>query len=502
VGLPADLLAQVPRRLTVGGIGSAVLFSILLATEPFRPAEAAGHWMTISGEAIAIVLSLVVARFASTGRLSPSALTDLAVLFHVSIGFVIWVIELAVPFGTTTHTPGIPTVAGWVLFFPVLVPLPIRSAAMAGVIVSLMGPLVLVAYIAAGQPAPQVGHAILWFIAAAFPAGMAVITSGVLQRAVSDLRRARERDSYVLLQRIGHGGMGEVWTARHERLARVAAVKTIRTDVSPEALERMQRRFELEARITASLRSPHTVELYDYGVSEDGAMYFAMELLDGVDLDALVRRHGPVPPERVVHVLMQACDSLAEAHDRGFVHRDIKPSNLMVCRLGNTTDFVKVLDFGMVKPSKRHDESMLTRPGAYVGTPAYAAPEALLGEFGPRADLFALGCVAWWLLTGRHRFHGIVGSAARREAIAKTQPVGEASPHDVPDALAALIDSCLAFDPAERPADAATLRDALGAVPLDPWTRERADSWWATHQRLDTRADETQDVTTLAVSEF
>ena len=211
-------------------------------------------------------------------------------------------------------------------------------------------------------------------------------------------------DRYRLVEKLGSGGMGEVWLAKHQLLARPAAVKVIR----PEALENVEKResiiqrFQREAQTTATLSSPNTVRLYDFGVSETGSFYFVMELLTGINLESMVERFGPLPPERVVMLLRQSCRSLGEAHAAGLVHRDIKPANLFVCQMGREYDFLKVLDFGVVKRIVGDEDTVLTGKGGISGTPAYLAPETILGgqEVDGRTDLYALGCVAYWMLTG------------------------------------------------------------------------------------------------------
>ena len=190
----------------------------------------------------------------------------------------------------------------------------------------------------------------------------------------------RKRTFYDLEERIGSGGMGEVWRGRHQTLARPTAIKLIREDrikgVGTDYARRVLLRFEREAKATAALRSPHTIEVYDFGVTADGHFFYAMEFLDGLDLQSLVERFGPVPAERVVHLLIQACDSLADAHDNGMIHRDIKPANLFLCRLGPSRDHIKVLDFGLVQHEQRATEcEPLTEEGTTAGTPAYMAPD-------------------------------------------------------------------------------------------------------------------------------
>ena len=213
---------------------------------------------------------------------------------------------------------------------------------------------------------------------------------------------------YRLLEKLGEGGMGEVWRARHQLLARPCAVKLIRPDrLGGSRRDAALERFRREARTIARLSSPNTVRLYDFGLSESGSLYFVMELLRGLDLYALVKDFGPLPPERVVSVLRQACRSLAEAHEAGLLHRDVKPHNLFLCRLGLECDVVKVLDFGLVKSVGGEEDAQLTAEGTLTGTPAYMPPERAAGGPGDaRSDIYALGCVAWWMLDrtdGLHR---------------------------------------------------------------------------------------------------
>jgi serine/threonine-protein kinase len=286
--------------------------------------------------------------------------------------------------------------------------------------------------------------------------------------------------------------MGEVRRARHRLLIRPAAIKLIR----PRALgamsadpELLMRRFEREARATAALTSPHTVQLYDFGVAEDGRLYYVMELLDGLDLDTLVRQHGPLPPERVVHILRQVCSALQDAHANGLVHRDIKPANLVVSRAGTTFDFVKVLDFGLVKLDTARDTDTdlvkLSTDDSWSGTPGYMAPEVVLGAAtDQRVDLYALGCVAYWLLTGTMVFEGeSVMQVMMQHAQAEPRRPSQRVDRPIPAVLEDLVMHCLEKDPARRPAGADVVRERLDAVPLTAvWTAERAEQWWAVHR--------------------
>ena len=252
-------------------------------------------------------------------------------------------------------------------------------------------------------------------------------------------------------------------------LARPAAVKLIRPEAlgagNGEAAQLAMRRFTREAEAAANLRSPHTVEVYDFGVTEDQTLYFVMEMLDGMDLETLVRQHGALPPGRVIHIVRQVCESLEEAHARGLVHRDIKPANIHVGRVGLRYDFVKVLDFGLVKEVKRPsgEDTLVTAKGLALGTPSYMAPELALGEeVDGRADIYALGCVAYFLLTGHMVFEADNPMRLLVRHV-EEKPVAPSTRTDqpVPRSLDEAILGCLAKDPAARTPSASALVDAL-----------------------------------------
>ncbi len=243
------------------------------------------------------------------------------------------------------------------------------------------------------------------------------------------------------------------------------------------------RRFEREARATAALSSPHTIRLFDFGTTSDGAFYYVMELLSGRDLESLVREFGPLPAERVVYLLRQVCHSLADAHARGLVHRDIKPANIYVCRMGLDYDFVKVLDFGLVKfKGATEDQTLMTANNATSGTPAYMAPEVILGnsDVDRRADVYALGCVAYFLLTGQLVFEADTPIKMLMHHV-QTPPTPPSARTElpIPRDLEELVLACLEKDPAKRPADASQLYGmACGCQAAQPWTSQAARTWW------------------------
>jgi eukaryotic-like serine/threonine-protein kinase len=282
---------------------------------------------------------------------------------------------------------------------------------------------------------------------------------------------------YTLGQRIGAGAMGVVYKASHELLDRPTAVKVLPAEgADQQALERFRR----EVQITSRLTHPNTVAIYDFGGTDDGTLYYAMEYLDGLDLQTLVEREGPLPPARVAHFLAQAASALDEAHRAGFLHRDIKPANLMVCERGGIPDVVKVIDFGLVEDvagpvaSASHDGHRI------VGTPLYLSPESIAAPhlMDARSDLYALGAVGYFLLTGVPPFSGrnvleVCHHQVHSDPVRPSRRL--AAP--IPERLEELILSCLAKDPAERPASAAALRDALEPLAAS-WSQEEAASWW------------------------
>ncbi len=287
----------------------------------------------------------------------------------------------------------------------------------------------------------------------------------------------------------GVAAWGKVWQARHRTLARPAALKLIREDKVRNAhgdeARRVLQRFEREAKATAALRSPHTIEVYDFGVTGDGHFFYAMEYLEGLDLETLIGEFGPVPAERAIHFLLQVCDSLAEAHTAGLTHRDVKPANLFLSRLGTSNDNLKVLDFGLVQTEKPLDGSeRLTAEGTTSGTPAYMAPETVVQQnVDGRADIYALGAVAYWLLTGKYVFEA-EGAVAMIVEHVKTKPIppSQRTELPIPAEFDDIVIRCLEKNPVDRFQNARELAAALTSVPLERrWTAERAAKWWDLH---------------------
>ncbi|HJR15473.1 MAG TPA: serine/threonine-protein kinase, partial [Gemmatimonadales bacterium] len=443
---------------------------------------------------IGIVIGLLIALVIRSERFPLSAVMNLGLLFEVVSSYAIAAAEFADPQSLEMHRGwlGLSWVAVWVVLFTIVVPTTPRRALVTALASVSSVPVIIGVMMATGYTSLKVEPA-LFFIGLVFPyllvAGMAYVGARVVYQLGTEVKRARELGSYRLEEKLGEGGMGEVWRARHRMLARPAAIKLIRRsegDGRAAVSEEAARRFEREAQVIARLRSPHTVELFDFGRAQDGAFYYVMELLEGLDADSLVRRFGPIPAERAIYLLRQVCHSLSEAQSCGLVHRDIKPANIFLCRYGEEYDFVKVLDFGIVGSVRNAADptAVHTQEHAIRGTPAFIAPEqALGGEVDGRADIYATGCLAYWLLTGQ-----LVFTAETQMGLlmhhAKTAPAPPSTRTDRPisRALDELVLSCLAKDPADRPQSARELSHRLAEMDVaSSWTEDRASSWWATH---------------------
>jgi serine/threonine-protein kinase len=448
--------------------------------------------LILAGTAVGMALAVFVAcrmRRIPVAHLPVVALGfEVAGAWAINAGF--WGWELFQRPGM--HYMGVPWVCVWILAFPTVIPAAPGRTAISALSAAASGPLVMAASVwFHGLPdwwSPQqaLGFIVTRHYPAFLAAGIAQASAAVVYRLSREATKARRLGSYQLTELIGAGGMGEVWTAKHRLLVRPAAIKLIRPAAlgSGEASQRAaRRRFEREAQATALLCSPHTIALYDFGVTDDGTFYYVMELLDGLDLKRLVEREGAIPQERAIFLLKQVCHSLADAHAAGMVHRDVKPANIFVCRRGTDYDFVKVLDFGLVADATAPDaRTQLTAEGIVPGTPAFMAPETVRGgDADPRSDLYALGCVAYWLLTGTLVFDG-------RSAVevmmghANDAPVPPSSRSELPihPDLDRIVLDCLQKDPARRPSDARELSGRFAECErrMDAWTDARAVSWW------------------------
>jgi eukaryotic-like serine/threonine-protein kinase len=496
-GLPEDLLQEAAHRLGVVCLVSAGLWLANWVVVHFiiipMPHTLAQHdkWAPVFDRVggAAFVVSLALFWYTRHSQRSPRFLLDLALGYEVFIALTIGILDYAV-----AYPMGVSWIAIIILLFPPVIPSTPRKTLIAALLAASMDPVGALIWKTLGTEVVPMREAFILAIPNYLCAVIAPLISHIITRLGREVRRAREMGSYVLGGLIGSGGMGEVWQATHRFLVRPAAIKLIKPKVLG-AMAQQQRavlveRFRREARAAANLRSPHTIQLYDFGVASDGTFYYVMELLNGMDLQTMVSTHGPLPASRTIYLLQQACESLAEAHERGLVHRDIKPANIQVCRMGQYFDYVKVLDFGLVKTqgSAAELDLGLTAPNTVTGTPAYLSPESALGDpVDQRTDIYALGCVAYWMLTGRYVFTGDSPmQIVARHVNTPAAPPSKHSAYPVPALLEEIVLACLEKKPSARPATARELCDRLGQCEVEPWTREDGRRWWETRMEAET----------------
>jgi serine/threonine-protein kinase len=481
--LPDDLLRQATKRLQILALVAAGLWFLgptlghlaLFFGPPGGP-RADQFRLMDAVAALGFVTSIALFLYLRVTRRSPAFVLDLGLVYLVltAIDLGVMLHWGPVPTRTIETLPMITWIGPVIIMTAAIVPAEPWKMALAGFLAASMDPIGMFVARAAGvYHFEGTVSALLMHYPNYLMAGVAVVVSGVVTRLGQQVTKARELGSYRLGQLLGRGGMGEVYLAHHRMLARPAAIKLIR----PEALagddvrkaQLAAARFRREAEAAARLKSPHTVELYDFGMTDEGRLYLVMELLEGITLDQLVRAEGPLPAARVIHILRQVCESLEEAHDAGLIHRDIKPANIHLGKVGRQHDFVKVLDFGLVKSiaGSSGEDSLASIAGLAIGTPAYMAPEMVHGDSAVdgRADLYSLGCVAYYLLTGCLVFEG---SSPIQTALQHVQqppvPPSERTNDPIPPALERLVMACLAKRPADRPQSASELGAELMEV--------------------------------------
>src|SRR5688572_5791748 len=495
--IPADLLREASRRLSIMSLMAAILW--ILGTVLwhvtwlyFHPGQA---WRGLSQPdgvaALGAMSSLALYLYIRRREREPPRLLRLGLVYMVVTCLAI---ALVMHIGLPMSEPLLPQIS-WIgvvlLMFAAIIPIHPREMLVASLIGAAMSPIAMVVTEVHGlSPLDALTTGLLMHYTDFLLAGVAVVISSVVNRLGQQVSKAREMGSYQLGDLLKRGGMGEIYKATHRMLARPAAIKLIRAEMigadEDDSGELAVKRFYREAEAAANLRCPHTVELFDFGVTEDNTLYFVMELLEGMDLETLVREHGPMPPARAIHLLRQACESLEEAHGKGLVHRDIKPANIHVGKVGVRNDFVKVLDFGLVKSVKSEDsgDSLATSVGKTPGTPSYMAPEMVVGEtVDARADIYALGCVGYFLVTGKLVFEAenafqVIVKHIRDQPVPPSLRAGVAVPQPLED----IILSCLAKKPDDRPQSAEALSRALAATGIAPWTDEQAERWWTDRQ--------------------
>jgi tRNA A-37 threonylcarbamoyl transferase component Bud32 len=491
-GLPDDVVAEQARRVVLFSGVAAFMWSFGLAMDGvILPATVGAHaapaglLVDVIGAATTVAVFLAL-RFAGVTAQAQRRAGMWVLLLNAALitGLELFNLEMI------AHAIGHPSwIAILILTSAMIMPNTPRRTLIGCLAAAAMGPVAMGIASAAGQAMPPLPTVLVLYLPNFLWAVIATLPSAMFQRMGRQLNEARALGSYELLEQLGAGGMGSVWRARHRYLARDAAVKLVRPESlgdTESAAQAQLRRFEREAQATALLRSQHSIRLFDFGAADDGSFYYVMELLEGRDLESLVQEFGPLPPERAMFLLQQVCHSLAEAHARGLVHRDVKPANIFLCRMGLEFDFVKVLDFGLVQ-TRRHDpstavtETMMTAQ-QLIGTPAYMAPEVILGrdDVDRRADVYALGCVAFYLLTGARVFQEGTQMQVLVDHV-HTEPVPPSSrtTQVIPRAIDVLVLDCLRKDPADRPQDAGVVLNRItGAKLASAWSNAHARAWW------------------------
>ena len=490
--LENDVAQEGARRIGTLAILTAVTVLGVALLQSFLQPELAAHRTPLFRlSALFLVLSSAgLAALQRSNVCSPQLLLDLGLVFEVTGALALGLIENSIhwsnaPLGRST------AVGGWIAVWVMVVPSrPWKSVTAAFLSAAMLPSAHLLAARILGNPPASWNLVASYSLVVFFMAAWTPFISTRLHQMQRELSRAQDLGSYHLETMLGRGGMGEVWRASHKLLRRDAAVKLVHpgllTEPDSPGWRQIHRRFELEAAAMATLRSPHTVVLYDFGRSDDGSLYYVMELLDGLDAETLVEQYGPQPAGRVISILRQACESLEEAHAAGMVHRDVKPGNMFICRMGKRADFVKLLDFGLVKALYNSGESRLTAQAESLGTPAFMAPEQARGEedIDARADIYSLGCVAYYLLTGSLVFHT---SSAISMALAhieqKPEPPSQRAELPIPSSLERVVLSCLEKKREDRPQTSPEL-DALLAACADvpEWTQADARRWWLLHR--------------------
>ena len=472
------------RVVSVVGAGVVAAYLALLAFAGPRGESITARLSHTRALVLVLVLCAAMALVTRLARTHTDAVLRLGFIQYIAVAFLLGLARYAHASIAEEAIRQWSPVGVWILLFGALVP--IRPGTVLGwsLFAALMDPFALLVTHGQNVPLPIVERLLL-ALSPFCAALMGFVTSSVIYGLNERIAKAREFGSYRLVERLGTGGMAEVWRADHRMLARPAAVKLIRPSVLSNYGEnessRLVRLFEREVQTTAALRSAHTIQVYDFGVARDGTFYYVMELLDGFDLQTLVERFGLQPPERVIYILRQVCHSLHEAHARQFVHRDMKPGNIYVCRYGADLDFAKVLDFGLVLDRRPTAEELDERRGQ-VGTPAIMAPEQVRFDapVDQRTDIYAMGCVAYWLLAGVRVFeaetrHDMLVMHAHQRPTPPSRRSGVA----VPEALEQIVMDCLLKNPDKRPQSAAELSERLAAVGLEAeWTSARMEAWW------------------------
>lgn len=485
-------LATVVLVLTVG-LAIALSLNELFAAAGWPPVR--NLRLATATQGVLILGSLTFIAFMRLVRLEPTTALNLGLCFEVFGALFLAFPWFYGPIAPHTNLADITYVCVWIMIFPLFLSASPKQILFFSLLAATMPLVSYFCWLFHSRESLAAPHLLVYaFLPNYFCAVLAVIPAalvGGLTRKLAAARRSLEQlGQYRLLRKLGAGGMGEVWEAEHLSLARPAAIKLVRREARANSgsESRAIERFKREARVTAKLSSPHTVQLFDYGVTDTGIFYYVMELLNGIDLELFVETFGPLPANRAIFILEQVCDSLIEAHEEGLVHRDIKPGNIALCQVGASADFVKVLDFGLVSETQASSDPKqalrLTGDDGLLGTPAFVAPEVIEHrELDGRADIYSLACVAVWLLTGRYVFEADSPMAMLIKHLSEEpQPFSSSAPRSIPPEFESLILACLSKQPERRPSSAREFQQRLRGILIEPWTPHQALDWWSLNE--------------------
>ena len=479
--LPIDIKQRVRTicAIMAGAFGVTLLCSLFLSTTALSLAV----FGTLS--LFMVIYSIIAIAIINTGQLKNAQIVILGLTYIIIGAAAMSVGEVVIEHNDDRARTGITGICIWIIIFPVFIPArPLHTFITATTAASLLP----ISYFI-GQlfdlKTVSAGTLVDWFVPGYFCAALATVMSHQIShwsRALAEAQHeAEELGSYKLIEQLTEGGMGTIWKAQHKFLSQFVAVKFIRMKDGEEQADVDYYQFYQEADAIARLSSPYTISILDYGVSKNGSLYYTMEYINGFDLERLIGSYGPLSIDRCIHILFQICESLSEAHANGLIHRDIKPANIMVSMMGDTPDHVKVLDFGLVE-NVNFDSAL-----PQAGTPGYMAPEIITGSAGAsaRSDIYAVACVAHWLLTAQELFSGannekILAAHLRK----KPQSVSGIRP-DCPEELSSMLTRCLAKNPEDRPSNISYLLKMLYDLQaLYSWDRLSARTWWLGSQPI------------------
>ncbi|MFV0442455.1 MAG: serine/threonine-protein kinase [Planctomycetaceae bacterium] len=477
---------RIVAQVLAFGFGVFSIKNVLLLSRSEIPA----YWGLFWVHSTVFLLEVVLAYRLGSNRKrvwSNLRLAELLIFGGPAVFFVLWNWTMLTEGAARGYV--FPIVHGWVLLifvYALFIPNQWQRAAIVIGAMAAAPVLVELALLLTSTEFAQVLETNQHFRTVIIETGMVMLLTAVTAvtgvHTIGRLRRdafvARQIGQYHLKKLLGTGGMGEVHLAEHRLLKRPCAIKLIREDKAGDP--RVLARFEREVQETARLTHWNSIEIFDYGHTEDGTFYYVMEYLPGMNLDQMVEMFGPLPPQRVIHLLRQVCEALAEAHENGMIHRDIKPANIFAAKRGGIYDVAKLLDFGLVKSATSPESVELTQEGMVAGSPLFMSPEQAIGDdVDERSDIYSLGLVAYFLLTGQPPFNDDKAIKVLMAHAHETPSPPSSLREDIPPDLEEVVLRCLEKDRELRYQDANTLAEALQSCDAsDNWSREQARGWW------------------------